>query len=167
MNKFPALVLAAVAAYGGVLVPVGLSAADAAAVPACHNADVRVLYRATDAGAGHRYGRIVMVNDSDHACSSGGFGGISYVRNGTQIGAAAERVGGWSPFVLQPGQRAFSPLDEVVAQNYPRATCRPLAVDGFRVYIPNTTRSQFVKHATVGCQNATVHLMSHKSYRKP
>jgi hypothetical protein len=168
MNKLFALLVAAVAS-GTALVPVALAAPAAAAVPPCHSADVRVLYRATDSGAGHRFGRIVMVNITNHACSSGGFGGLSYVGwgNGTQVGAAATRDGGWSPFILRPGQRAFSPVDEVVAGNYDVDTCRPAHVDGFRVYIPNTTRSKFVQHPTTGCQNAAVHLIAHKSYRKP
>jgi len=168
MNKLSAFVAAAVVA-GSALVPVGLAAPASASVPACRSADVRVFYRATDSGAGHRYGRIVMVNVSTHSCASGGFGGLSYVGwgNGTQIGAAATREGGWSPFVLRPGQRAFSPVDEVVAGNYDVDVCRPAHVDGFRVYIPNTTRSKFVQHPTTGCQNAAVHLIAHRSFRKP
>jgi hypothetical protein len=108
-----------------------------------------------------------MKNVSSHACHSGGFGGLSYVGggDGTQIGAAADRVGTWRGFTLQPGQRAFSPTDEVVAANYPTATCRPAHVDGFRVYLPNTTRAKFIAHATTGCRNAAVHLLSHKAFR--
>ncbi|WP_165872865.1 DUF4232 domain-containing protein [Nocardioides jejuensis] len=166
MTRISALVIAALAATGVAVVPAATTAA--ASVPACHAADVAVHYRATDSGAGHRYGRIVMKNTSTHACTSGGFGGLSYVGDGdgTQIGAAADREGTWQAFTLQPGQRAYSPVDEVVAQNYPKATCRPAAVDGFRVYIPNATRSKFVAHATTGCRNAAVHLISHKAFRR-
>lgn len=159
--------IAVLAAAGAAVVPVLSSSAGATTVPACHNADVAVRYRATDSGAGHRYGRIVMINVSTHACHSGGFGGLSYVGdgNGTQIGAAADRVGTWSGFTLRPGQRAFSPVDEVVAGNYPTATCRPAHVDGFRVYIPNATRSKYVPHPTTGCRNTAVHLLSHRAFR--
>jgi hypothetical protein len=169
MNKLSGFLAAALVIAASTLVPAGLRATASAATPRCHAADVRVFYRATDAGAGHRYGRIVMVNTSGHACSSGGFGGLSYVGwgNGTQIGAAATRVGGWRAFVLRPGQRAFSPVDEVVAGNYDVDLCRPAHVDGFRVYIPNATRAKFVTHPTTGCQNAQVHLLAHKSFRKP
>ncbi|MDO7867723.1 DUF4232 domain-containing protein [Nocardioides jiangxiensis] len=167
MTRIPALVIAVLAATGVAAVPAATPAA-ASTLPACHAADVAVHYRATDSGAGHRYGRIVMRNISSHACRSGGFGGLSYVGggDGTQIGAAADRVGSWQAFTLQPGQRAYSPVDEVVAQNYPKATCRPASVDGFRVYIPNATRSKFVVHATTGCRNTAVHLLSHKAFRR-
>ena len=127
-----------------------------------------VSYRASDNGAGHRFGWVVITNRSSHRCSTGGFGGVSYVGHGdgTQIGAPADRVGGWSSYVLMPGQRLRSPLDEVRAQNFPASRCRPTHVDGLRVYVPNATRSQYVVHPTTGCANAAVHLMSHRSYRR-
>ena len=141
MTRISALVIAALAATGVAVVPAATTAV-AASLPACHAADVALHYRATDSGAGHRYGRIVMKNTSTHACTSGGFGGLSYVGDGdgTQIGAAADREGTWHAFTLQPGQRAYSPVDEVVAQNYPKATCRPAAVDGFPEH-PATTET--------------------------
>ena len=86
--------------------------------------------------------------------------------NGTQIGAPADRQGSGGSFVLRPGQRAVSRVDETVAENYDAATCRPHAVDGFRIYVPNATRSQFVAHPTTGCLDPAVHLISHTAYRK-
>ena len=137
-----------------------------AAVARCSNADLKATYRPLDNAAGHRYGLVVLTNRSTHACSTGGFGGISYVGHGdgTQIGAAADRVGGWSTYVVRPGQRVHSLLDRVSAQNYPASRCRPVHVDGLRVYVPNATRSQFVPLPTTGCANAAVHLLSHHSY---
>ncbi|WP_340536984.1 DUF4232 domain-containing protein [Nocardioides sp. GXZ039] len=179
MMRKLALTLAATAALaaGGTVatvVPSGASTpadstASAAVTPACVNADLKASYRARDAGAGHQYGVIRLRNVSDHACTTGGYGGLSYVGggDGTQIGAAADRdKGKVRTIVLQPGQRAVSLVDAVDANNYPRRTCRPRAVDGFRVYIPNETVSQFVKHRTVGCANTDVHLLGHKPYRK-
>jgi len=167
--------LTGLAAFSALLVPVasqapaGASTASAAsAVPACTNADLVASFHHTDAGAGNRFGRLVLRNVSGHACRTGGFAGLSYVGhgNGTQIGAAASRIGGSSPVTLQPGQRAFSPVDEVVAQNYPAKTCRPTKVDGFRVYVPNSRLAQYVPHPTTGCANPKVHLISEKSLRK-
>ena len=37
-------------------------------------------------------------------------------------------------------------------------------VDGFRVYVPDETRSQFIEHKTIGCANPKVHLLEHKAY---
>jgi hypothetical protein len=95
---------------------------------------------------------------------------LSYVGrgNGTQIGAAADRTPSKvRSIVLQPGQRVVSAVSATVAGVYSHHQCRPAHVDGFRVYVPNETRSQFVKHPTTGCRNQSVHLISHKAYRRP
>ncbi|MBB6627278.1 DUF4232 domain-containing protein [Nocardioides sp. KIGAM211] len=157
-----------VLAVGALVVPAGSAgAAGDSVTPACGNADLEVGYRAADAAMSHRYGRIVLTNVSDHACSTGGYGGLSYVGggDGTQVGAAADRDGGKvTTFVLEPGEKAASRVDETVAGVYPKRKCRPTAVDGFRVYVPNATASQFVKHRTTGCRNADVHLIAHRPF---
>lgn len=137
-------------------------------VATCTNADLAASYHAGGAAMSHRYGRIVLRNVSDHSCSTGGYGGLSYVGggDGTQVGAAADRDGGTvRTFVLDPGDKAASRVEETVAGVYPRRTCHPRHVDGFRVYVPNATRSQFVEHVTTGCANAHVHLISHRPFR--
>jgi hypothetical protein len=151
----------------GALLPLGSS--DAASVPACGNADLTATYRGGDAATSHVFGRIVLTNSSDHACRTGGYGGLSYVGggDGTQIGAAADRTPGTvRVFVLQPGQRVHSPVVETSFAPYPKAKCHPRHVDGFRVYVPNETKSQFIAHPTTGCANTAVHLLSHKPYRR-
>lgn len=155
-----------VLAAGGLLAP----APAIAATPACTNSDLTASYRHSDSGAGHSYGWIVLRNTSGHACHTGGYGGVSYVGdgNGTQIGAPAVRVPGTvRTYVLKPGQRLRSPIDEVAAGNYPRKRCRPEHVDGFRVYVPNATLSQYVVHPTTGCRNHHVKLIHQKPYRRP
>lgn len=136
----------------------------------CGNADLSARYRSSGAGLGHRYGQIVLTKVSDSACRTGGYGGLSYVGHGdgTQIGAAADREPSQvRSIVLQPGERVRGDVTETVAQNYPKKRCRPEPVDGFRVYVPNATRSKFVKHPTTGCANPHVHLLSHRAYRRP
>lgn len=155
-----------VLAVGGLLTP---TPADAS-TPACTNGDLTASYHRHDAGAGHTYGWIALKNTSGHACHTGGYGGVSYVGdgNGTQVGAPAVRVKGKvATYVLQPGQRLRSPVDEATAGNYPRKRCRPEHVDGFRVYVPNATESQYVKHPTTGCRNPHVKLIHQKPYRRP
>lgn len=146
-------------------------ASAAASTPACTNADLTASYRHSDDGAGHRYGWIVLRNTSGHACHTGGYGGVSYVGDGdgTQIGAAAVRLdeSAVRTFVVKAGGRLRSPIDEVTAYNIPKKKCRRAHVDGFRVYVPNATRSQYVPHPTVGCRNAKVHLLFQKPYRRP
>jgi hypothetical protein len=118
----------------------------------------------------HRYGRIVLRNESDRSCSIRGYGGLSYVGggDGTQIGAAADRTRSRVRTILvRPGQKVVSPVDATVAAPYPRHRCRPAHVDGFRVYLPDETRSQYVPHPTTGCRNHRIHLLAHKAYRRP
>lgn len=147
-----------------------LSAATSAqAVPECKNADLTAKYKGGDAAMSHVYGRIILVNTGDRACSVEGYGGLSYVGdgNGTQIGAAADRDPGIvRKYVLQPGQRVHSPIVETSYAPFPKQKCRPHHVDGFRVYVPDETKSQFIKHPTTGCANPAVHLLSHKPYRR-
>ena len=144
------------------------AAAGERAVPQCTNAHLTASYRAGDAGAGHRYGWIVLRNTSERSCWVRGYGGLSYVGqgDGTQVGAAADRTPSRKPRTLvEPGQRVRSAVDETSYAPYPKRKCRPTEVDGFRVYLPDETRSQFVAHPTIGCANPKVHLLSHQAYR--
>ena len=92
MRKIVLSVAAAALATTGVLTGVSSSSAQAA-VPQCGNDDLRASYASRGAGAGHQYGVIRLKNVSDHACRTGGYGGLSYVGHGdgTQVGAAADR----------------------------------------------------------------------------
>jgi hypothetical protein len=140
------------------------------AVGECTNAELTASYHARDSAMSHRYGRIVLTNTSDHACRTGGYGGLSYVGggDGTQIGAPADRTRSRvREIVVRPGRRVVSPVVAVVAGAYPPHRCRPAKVDGFRVYLPDETRSQFIEHRTTGCRNDAVHLLSHKAFRRP
>ena len=143
----------------------------ASGTPWCASADLSSHYRASDAGAGHVYGYLVLKNTSGHTCATGGYGGVSYVGHGdgTQIGAPAVRVhqDAVKRIVLKPGQRVRSLLDEVHAQNYPRKKCHPAHVDGLRVYVPDATVSQYVVHPTVGCRNDEIHLIHQRPYQRP
>jgi len=167
ISKRAGVVLAAVlvAALG-----TGPTSARSAEVRQCANADLSATYKSDGAGLGHRYGRIVLTNISGSACRTGGYGGLSYVGHGdgTQVGAAADRE--QSPvrsLVLQPGERVRSDVSETEALNYPKKKCKPVPVDGFRVYVPNSTRSKFIAHPTTGCARTGVHLISHRAYRRP
>lgn len=161
---------AAMMLAGTALVPA--ASATASQAPWCSNHALRASYHHQRGGEGMNqyWGWIVLRNASDRTCRTGGFGGISYVGhgNGTQIGAAATRQGRYTPIsTLRPGQRVRSLIDETNAGVYDRSRCRPTHVDGFRVYVPNATRSQYVKHPRTGCANASVKLLTHKSYRRP
>lgn len=135
----------------------------------CNAGDLTIRYRPTDAGAGHRYGRIVLRNHTDQPCRTHGYGGISYAdADGRQVGASATRTPGRAPTVLlRPGQRVVSVVDETVAANYPKDTCRPRAVASFKVYPPEGEYAQLIPHRTTGCAGTAVKLIAHQPYRRP
>lgn len=141
-----------------------------AGTPACTNHDLSASFRYHDAAAGSAYGRIRIRNVSGHACHTGGYGGVSYVGDGdgTQIGHAAVRdAGKVRSFVLKPHQRLVSELRMVNHEVYDRSECRPKKVDGFRIYVPNAYKPQFVAYRTVGCRTKRVHLLHQQPYRRP
>lgn len=140
-------------------------------IPACANSNLKVTQKYDGSGAGHRFAKIRIKNISDHACRTGGYGGVSYVGDGdgTQIGHAAirERKAAARSFILRPGRRLVSNLDMVNAEIYSNRRCHRADVDGLRVYVPNATESQFVPLPTVGCRRAKVHLLFQQPYHRP
>jgi hypothetical protein len=143
--------------------------ANGGTISECTNADLTASYHGGDAAMSHVYGRIVLTNTGDRACVTGGYGGLSYVGggNGTQVGAAADREPAKvRHYVLQPGERVHSRVVETSFAPYPKAKCRPEHVDGFRVYVPDATASQFIEHPTTGCANVKIHLISHRPFRR-
>jgi hypothetical protein len=154
---------------GGVMMlsPSGTAATVLKGVPECTNANLTAKYRGGDAATSHYYGRIILRNTSDRTCWVRGYGGLSYVGHGdgTQIGAAADRTPSRKPrTVVAPGEKVRSRVVETSYAPYPKKECKPRPVDGFRVYIPDETRSQYIPHKTIGCANPEVHLLAHKAY---
>lgn len=166
--RLRSVLAATVLVVAGGAVPGGSAAA--APVEHCGNGDLTASYRADGGAAGSRFGWILLRNTSGEPCWTQGYGGLSYVGrgDGSQVGAAARREGGKAKrIVLEPGQRVRSRVREGTAANYPRRECRPRRVDGFRVYAPDTTESQFVVHPTFGCADDDIRLISQRPYRRP
>lgn len=131
----------------------------------CTVNDLSVTLGSFSGAAGSDYVPIVFTNKSSKPCELHGFPGVSFVGkgNGTQLGAAAD----WDqskPIVqntLQPGSAVAASLRIVQAGNYDSSECQPLAADGLRVYPPHSTKSVFVKDASLtACQNDKVHLLT-------
>lgn len=170
MKKLSILVAGAAVAASSVLAPsVAHAGGSGPVVPQCRNADLHAAYHYDGSGMSHTYWNLSLKNVADHACATGGFGGLSFVGHGdgTQVGAAADRVGTWHSYVLQPGQRLISKVSQTSTGPYDRSYCRPVRVDGFRVYVPNATRSQFIAKSGTACSNTAVHLLSHTAYQRP
>jgi hypothetical protein len=133
----------------------------------CTKSNLSAKYKGGDAAMSHVYGRIILRNTSEDTCWVKGYGGLSYVGhgNGTQIGAAADRTPSATPkTVLEPGDKVRSAIAETSYAPYPKKECKPTKVDGFRVYVPDETRSIYIEHPTTGCANPQVHLLTHKAY---
>jgi Domain of unknown function (DUF4232) len=164
-----AVTVVAGSVLGGVmmLAPSGSAASGQAVVPECTKANLSAKYKGGDAAMSHVYGRIILRNTSEDTCWVKGYGGLSYVGhgNGTQIGAAADRTPSATPkTVLEPGDKVRSAVAETSFAPYPKKECQPTKVDGFRVYVPDETRSIYIEHPTTGCANPKVHLLTHKAY---
>lgn len=136
----------------------------------CRAGDLSAAYVNLSAGAGHRYGELKLTNTSAHPCTTGGYGGLSYVGGGgRQIGAAADRDKGMPATVIRlaPGQSVVSQVQEAAYGSYPSSACRPQPVDGFRVFVPDETHALFVPlKNTTTCSNGSLHLLSHKAYAR-
>ena len=172
MNKLSVLLSGAAVVASSLLVSPAAHAGDGGGlpvVPQCHNADLRASYHYDGSATSHTFWNLALKNVSDHACVTGGFGGLSFVGhgNGTQVGASADREGSWRSYVVRPGQRLVSAVSQTSTGPYDRATCRPVHTDGFRVYGPNATRSQFIAKAGTACANSAIHLLSHRAYVRP
>lgn len=154
---------------GGVmmLAPSGTAATGQAGVAECSKANLSATYKGGDAAMSHVYGRIILRNTSEDTCFVKGYGGLSYVGggNGTQVGAPADRTPTATPkTVLEPGDKVRSAIVETSYAPYSKMECQPTKVDGFRVYVPDETRSIFIQHRTTGCANPKIHLLEHKAY---
>lgn len=162
---------AGVLAMGALVLPLPTATAGGREGPQrCDNADLSASYHSGGAAMSHQYGRIILRNVSSDMCLITGYGGLSYVGggDGTQVGAAADRTPGSTPTIfLQPGRKVVSRVAETSYAPYPKRKCHPTPVDGFRVYVPDSTESQFIAHPTTGCRGQRVHLLEHRAYHRP
>ncbi|HWD03060.1 MAG TPA: DUF4232 domain-containing protein [Amycolatopsis sp.] len=120
----------------------------------CKAADVALSLGQGDAGAGSAYRPLLIKNTSGKECTIQGFPGVSYVTgdDGHQVGPAAERSGTKGAAIkLQPGQSASADIQFVQVQNFDPAVCKPTAVRGLRIYLPQETASKFVADPGTGC----------------
>lgn len=138
--------------------PADAASATRGTAPECTAGDLGLTFRVHGAAAGSLYGVLRYRNTSEHACWTGGYGGLSFVRDGKQIGAAATRAAGKPvrAFVLHPGQRATSRIQIAQSANYDHSLCRPRRVDGFRVYVPDSDRARFVPYLTRACSRKII-----------
>ncbi|QCR42218.1 DUF4232 domain-containing protein [Curtobacterium sp. SGAir0471] len=115
--------------------------------------------------AGSTIVHLALRNTGSTTCTLQGWPGVSFVGGGSgeQIGAAATRdeSSAHPTVTLAPGATAVAPLKITQAENYPTATCDPVAADGFRVYPPGSTESLFVRDSGVtACRSTDAGLLN-------
>lgn len=112
-------------------------------------------------GAGSVAGKLTFTNTGSAACTLRGFPGVSYVGggDGTQVGQAATRTDdAVKTRTLAPGKAVSAALRRAQPGSY-GSGCQETAVDGFRVYPPDSTESVFVAFKATGCRSTTAPLL--------
>jgi hypothetical protein len=121
--------------------------------PMCASTDLVLSFGPSNSALGYRYQALDFTNTSHRTCVLSGFPGVSYaVDNGRQIGALAARDGtAGEPVTLKHGQVASSILAIADAGMFPTDLCQPTAVDGLRVYPPNSTAALYIANPGIAC----------------
>jgi hypothetical protein len=104
--------------------------------------------------AGSIYYTLEFTNLATHACTLGGYPGVSAVNlAGHQLGSAASRDHGTATHTvtLAPDASATAVLRIVEAGNFPTSTCRQTTAAGLRVYPPNLTSAKTVPFPFSAC----------------
>ena len=113
----------------------------------CATAQLEVTLAQGASSAGHLGLLLQFTNISATECTITGYPGVSFMTgpSGTQIGDAAERVGGpAAPVSLAAQGRAHANLLLSQVSNYSADACRPTQAGGMRVYPPEETTSLYV-----------------------
>jgi uncharacterized protein DUF4232 len=162
--------LAATAAVGAAVLgpaialasPGGQSNVARIATPACATSGLDVWLDTQGSGAaGHTYYNLEFTNLSGSSCTLYGYPGVSGVTlGGTQLGAAAIRVGGTPHTVtLANGATAFAFLGITDAGVISPPLCHEATAAGLRVYPPSQTQSRTAPFPFQACsKSGTVYL---------
>lgn len=121
----------------------GVALASTAMLPACTTSGLTVSRGHAGVAAGSTYYPLRFRNASEAACTLAGYPGVSWRRDGKQVGRAASRdtTAAPSPVLLLPGQTAHSTLQVAEAGNYPPEECKPVTVYRMRVRLPGQSSS--------------------------
>jgi len=130
--------------------------------PGCATATLKAALGSGGGAAGSVYYPIIFTNTSASACTLYGYPGVSFVTaSGGQVGAAAKEdpVYPRQLVTLAAGGTAHAELQITDAQNYPSATCSPVAVHRLKVYPPGQTSAIYVAITSTGCAKTSVQIL--------
>ena len=125
----------------------------------CKAGDVKLSLGNGDTAAGTTQRPLIITNVSGHECTIQGFPGISYVGgdDGHQIGKDAFRDGTKGTAIkLATGQAASAAIGFTQVADFDPGTCKPEAVKGLRVYLPQETASLFLPMEGTGCSGTAI-----------
>lgn len=132
------------------------------ATTTCRSDQLTARLGRADGAAGSVYVPIILTNTGT-TCAITGYPGVSLVRSGSQIGAAAERDDSASltRIVLSTGRSATATLRVIQAGNFDATTCRPRRASAIRVYPPDqTTAIDIATTAYTGCASRTLSILT-------
>jgi hypothetical protein len=136
--------------------PTAGGSSPATQISRCRTNDLRVTAQGAPGGgaAGNLYDWLVFTNISAGPCTLFGFPGVSYVRgpSGAQVNQPARRTSDTPHRItLNPQQSAHAQVHTGQPGNFPADTCKPVQVDGYRVYVPDETAAVFVAASSQQC----------------
>jgi Protein of unknown function (DUF4232) len=128
-------------------------AAKAGTIPSCASGSLSLSAQNAGAAAGSTYYDLSLRNITGDACALYGYPGVSFRKDGRQVGRAAARDRSRTPatVILLPGRAAVSQLQVANARNYSRADCGPVSVHRLRVYPPGFTASLHARFSVTAC----------------
>jgi len=126
----------------------------------CASSGLSVQIAPYDAGAGHQYSRMTFTNTSGASCYLRGWPGVSYVAgdDGHQVGGSATRQSGngVTTVRLAPGGHTYAFIDQPEVTNFPKTSCDPTSVRGYRIYPPDETAAKYVPSPDTQCASTSV-----------
>jgi len=136
----------------------------AAGPPACATRDLKATVGVAQGAAGSVYQVIDFTNIGTASCSLYGYPGVALAGGSpvTQIGAAASRSTqtAASLVTLTAGATGNVLLRITQAENYPSATCNPVASTYLQIYPPNQTTPIYLAYKSTGCSSSKVNLLT-------
>jgi len=136
----------------------------AAGPPACATRDLKATVGVAQGAAGSVYQVIDFTNIGTASCSLYGYPGVALAGGSpvTQIGAAASRSTqtAASLVTLAAGATGNVLLRITQAENYPSATCNPVASTYLQIYPPNQTTPIYLAYKSTGCSSSKVNLLT-------
>ncbi len=138
------------------------SQSSVSATTTCRSSQLTARLGRADGAAGSVYVPIVLTNTGS-TCAIKGYPGVSLVRSGSQIGAAAERDASVSPtrIVLAAGRSATATLRITQTGNFDTTTCQPRKATAIRVYPPDQTSAiDIATTAYTGCASTKLSILT-------